>query len=42
MKELFAYEKPVSGDDLIDRQEVVEEIVRNVKGGKKSHAGCSS
>ena len=25
MKELFAYEKPVSGDDLIDRREVVEE-----------------
>jgi AAA+ ATPase superfamily predicted ATPase len=26
--------KAVSGDDLIDRQEVVEEIVRNAKGGQ--------
>ena len=34
MKELFAYGKAVTGDDLIDRQEVVEEIVRNVKGGQ--------
>jgi len=34
VKELFAYGKPVTGDDLIDREEIVEEIVRNVKGGQ--------
>jgi hypothetical protein len=25
VKELFAYGKPVTGDDLIDREEIVEE-----------------
>ena len=34
MKELFAYGKPVTGDDLIDREEIVEEIVRNAKRGQ--------
>ena len=31
MKELFDYGKPVTGDDLIDREEIVEEIVKNAK-----------
>lgn len=34
MKELFEYGKPVTGDDLTDREEIVEEIVRNIKGGQ--------
>lgn len=34
MKELFVYGKPVTGDDLIDREEIVEGIVRNAKRGQ--------
>jgi len=34
VKELFAYGKPVTGDDLIDREEIVEEIVKNAKRGQ--------
>ena len=34
MKQLFPYGKPVTGDDLIDREEIIGEIVRDVQGGQ--------
>jgi len=34
MEQLFPYGKPVVGKDLIDRKEVISEIIYNVKGGQ--------
>ncbi len=34
IKQLFPYGKPVVGKDLIDRKEIISEIIYNVKGGQ--------
>ncbi|MCK4401770.1 ATP-binding protein [bacterium] len=34
MEQIFSYGKPVTGKDLIDRESIVEDIVRDVKGGQ--------
>ncbi len=34
IKQLFPYGKPVSGKDLVDRKEIISEILYNVRGGQ--------
>ncbi|MDI6794243.1 MAG: ATP-binding protein [bacterium] len=34
MKQIFPYGRPVTGDDLIDRQEIIKDILFDVKGGQ--------